>query len=118
MALLSLLPTGDAVTRNYTRKSSRWITVTPVVLPGFDDPDHLRKKMAAGVTAEQKKKLLDRLSDRMDGLLRKAMAHSGLPTESVDNAVIEWRKVGFMAGVDYADRYGVPDHIRRFPRYH
>lgn len=117
-ALLSLLPSGDAVTRDYTRKASTWISVTPVVLPGFDDPNHLRRKMVKGVTAHQKKELIEKLANRMDGLLRKAMAHSGLPSELVENAVIEWRKVGFMSGVDHADRYGVPDHIKRFPRYH
>lgn len=118
VALLSLLPPGDNVVSNYTRRSNTWITVTPVVLPGYDDPDHLRRKAAKGVTAEQKRKILDRLSDRMDALIRKSIIHAGWPQVLADNVVIEWRKVGFIAGVDHADRYGVPDHIKRFPRYH
>ncbi len=33
-------------------------------------------------------------------------------------AGLEWRKVGFWPGTDLADRYGVPDHLRRFPCLH
>jgi CRISPR-associated protein Csb2 len=119
VALLSLLSSDDNVVRHYTRQSSTWSTVTPVVLPGFDDPDHLRRKaQAKDLTAAQKRKLYDRLSDRTEGLLRKAMKQRGFSEELAEHATIEWRKVGFRAGIDHADRYGIPDHIKRFPRYH
>lgn len=118
VTLLSLLPASDNVAANYTRRASTWVTVTPVVLPGYDDPDHLRRKIAKGVSAEQKQKFLGRLADRMDALIRKSMVHAGVPQALADMAMIQWRKVGFMAGVDHADRYGVPDHIARYPRYH
>lgn len=119
VALLSLEPPGDNVACHYTRSSAAWVTVTPVALPGFDDPDHLRRKAKGkGMAAEQKRKLYERLTDRVDGLVRKAIRQSGFTDELAANAVIDWRKVGFIAGVDHADRYGVPDHIRRFPRYH
>lgn len=118
VALLSLLPSGDNVAANYTRRASTWITVTPVVLPGYDDPDHLKRKIAKGVSVEQKQKFLRRLADRMDALIRKSMVHAGIPKALADMAVIEWRKVGFIAGVDHADRYGVPGHIARYPRCH
>jgi len=119
VALISLLPPSDTVVKQYTTRSSAWVTVTPVVLPGYDDPDHLRRKSAAsGIGAEQQRKLLDRLADRIDGLIRKSIVHAGLPKPLADNVLIEWRKVGFIPGVDRADRYGIPDHLRRFASYH
>jgi CRISPR-associated protein Csb2 len=62
--------------------------------------------------------MLARLSNRIDGLLRKAIVQAGFPEELADRAELEWRKVGFWPGTDLADRYGVPDHLRRFPRFH
>jgi CRISPR-associated protein Csb2 len=119
VALLSLLSSDDNVVRHYTRPSSTWSTVTPVVLPGFDDPDHLRRKaQAKGLTAAEKRKLYERLSDRTDGLVRKAIKQCGFPKELAEHATVEWRKVGFRAGIDHADRFGIPNHIKRFPRYH
>lgn len=118
VALLSLLPPGDQAVASYTRRASTWVTVTPVVLPGYDDPDHLRRKMAKGTTAEQKAKLLGQLAERLEALIRKSIVHAGLPKALADNAMVEWRKVGFIAGVDHADRYGVPNHIKHYPRFH
>jgi CRISPR-associated protein Csb2 len=118
-ALLSSLPIGDNVTREYTEAASTWSTVTPVVLPGYDDPDHLQRKANLnGTSSAQKAKMLRRLSDRTDGLLRKALVQSGLSEALARHALIEWRSVGFLPGVDRVDRFGVPDHLKRFPRYH
>jgi len=117
-ALLSSAPI-DAVVRQYTDKASAWTTVTPVVLPGYDDPAHLRRKVnQASSDAAQKRNMLRRLGDRIDGLLRKAIEQCGLSKTLADHAVIEWSNVGFLAGVRRADQYGVPDHLRRFSKYH
>jgi len=35
-----------------------------------------------------------------------------------DHADLEWRKVGFWPGTHRIDRYGVPEHLRPFPRFH
>jgi CRISPR-associated protein Csb2 len=119
VALLSVIPSNDSVVRCYTRSATRWATVTPVVLPGYDDPEHLRRRMKAGkLSSEQQRRILQRLSDRIDGLLRKAIVHAGFSEELADHANLEWRKVGFWSGTDLADRYGVPDHLKRFPRFH
>lgn len=119
VALLSVIPATDDVVRCYAGRADTWATVTPVVLPGYDDPDHLRRRLKAGTSStEQKRKSLERLSGRIEDLLRKAIVHAGFPQELADHAEIEWRKVGFWPGTDLADRYGVPDHLRRFPRFH
>ena len=89
-----------------------------MVLPGYDDPAHYRRRLKNGSDAEGQKRLLDRLSERIDGLLRKAIVQAGFSQVLADHAELEWRKVGFWPGTDLADRYGVPDHLKRFPRYH
>lgn len=33
-------------------------------------------------------------------------------------ARVEWRRVGFLAGTEPANRYGVPVHLKRFTRLH
>ena len=95
-----------------------WATVTPVVLPGYDDPAHLRRRLKNTTAAEEQIHLLERLNERIDGLIRKAIVQAGFSQSLADHAEIEWRKVGFWPGTEHADRYGIPDHLKRFPRYH
>lgn len=118
VALLSQLPGSDGIVQHYIQSASSWVTVTPVVLPGYDDPAHYRRRMKRGVTADEQKQLLDRLSDRIDGLLRKAIIQAGFTRALADNAELEWRRAGFWPGTDLANAYGVPDHLKRFPRFH
>lgn len=118
VALLSLLPANEKVVRHYVQPAAAWATVTPVVLPGYDDPAHYRRRLKNGSDTEEQKRLLGRLSERIDGLLRKAIVQAGFSQVLADHAELEWRKVGFWPGTDLADRYGVPDHLKRFSRYH
>lgn len=119
VALLSLIPGNEKVVRCYTQAASAWATVTPVALPGYDDPNHLRRRMKDGkLSPEQQRRALEQLSDRVDGLLRKAIVHAGFSQELANHTELEWHKVGFWPGTDLADRYGVPDHLKRFPRFH
>jgi len=117
-ATLARLAATDAVLRRYVTPSAEWATVTPVVLPGYDDPAHYRRRIARGVTAEEQRRLLQRLHSRLDRILRKATVQSGFPVTLARHAEIEWRASGFWPGNDRADRYGVPDHLRRYLRYH
>ena len=118
VALLSLQPATDRVIQSYTRAATVWASVTPVILPGYDDPGHYRRRLKRGVQAEEQRALLERLADRIDGLLRKALRQAGFSGLLADHAELEWRKSGFWPGTDVADRYGVPDHLSRFPRVH
>ncbi len=118
VALLSLIPTNETVIRHYTQEAASWATVTPVVLPGYDDPAHYRRRLTRGVGAEEQKQLLGRLSDRIDGLLRKAITQAGFTQTLADRAELEWRRAGFWPGTDLASAYRVPDHLKRFPRFH
>lgn len=118
VALLSLLPNTDTVVQAYMRPSTAWATVTPVVLPGYDDPAHYRRRLKRGTSEEDQKRLLNCLNERVETLIRKAIVQAGFSQLLADYARIEWRKVGYWRGADVADRYGVPDHLKRFPRYH
>jgi CRISPR-associated protein Csb2 len=116
---LSTLPKSDPIIREYLKPSTTWATVTPVVLPGYDDPNHYRRQLRdAALAAEERKSLLARIQHRVDGLLRKAIVHSGLSRELAARAELRWQTVGFLPGTDLAGRYAVPDHLRRFPRLH
>jgi CRISPR-associated protein Csb2 len=117
-ALLSLLPENEKTIRRYRGPASTWSTVTPVVLPGYDDPAHYRRRLERGVAPEEQKRLLAQLDARVEGLLRKAIVQAGFPRILAEYAAIEWRETGFMPGTDLVWRYGVPDHLRRFPRLH
>lgn len=118
VALLSLVSASETIVRYYTQTAAAWATVTPVVLPGYDDPKHYRRRMKREISSEDQSNLLNRLYDRIDGLLRKSIIQAGFSKVMADCAEIEWRKVGFWPGTDLADRYGIPDHLKRFPRFH
>jgi CRISPR-associated protein Csb2 len=96
VALLALVSTNDPHVRaGYLGPAHVWSTVTPVVLPGYDDGD--REEAAR--------------------LLRRAFVQAGLPEELVEAADLEWRQVGFRPGVEVATRYERPPPTR-MPRYH
>ncbi|MDZ4805682.1 MAG: type I-U CRISPR-associated protein Csb2 [Candidatus Eisenbacteria bacterium] len=118
VALLSPISADDRTIRCYTEAAASWATVTPVVLPGYDDPRHYRRRLSRGVSAEEQRGLLDQLHARVDGLLRKAITQAGFSRVLSSQAELQWRKVGFWSGTDLADRYGVPGHLRQFARYH
>jgi len=117
-ALLSLLPVTDTMVRQYARSAAEWATVTPVVLPGYDDPDHYRRRLKNGVAAGDQKRYLDRLDRRIESLLRKAIIQAGFSEALAEHAWLEWRATGFWPGVELASRYTVPEHLARFPRLH
>lgn len=118
VALLSLIPANEKVVQYYIRPAESWSTVTPMILPGYDDPAHYRRRLSQEIGANEQKQLLARLDHRIDCLIRKAVVQAGFSSSLADNAVIEWRKAGFWAGTESADRYRVPKHLNHFSRYH
>ncbi|HEX4209555.1 MAG TPA: type I-U CRISPR-associated protein Csb2, partial [Candidatus Binataceae bacterium] len=119
LALLSRLPLSDRMINEYLRPSDHWATVTPVVLPGYDDPDHYRARLKkSDLNSDEQKRLLGQIADRIDRLLRKAIMHCGFSQEMADYAQLEWREASFWPGADLAGHYTIPDHLGRFPRLH
>lgn len=122
-ALLSIIPTSDKRVQRYLGPAAEWNTVTPLILPGYDDPAHLRRRLnrqGERRDAAEQKRLLARLDNRIEGLLRKALRHAGYDSALADHAELEWRKAGFVAGVELADRYlpHISKKLQKFSGYH
>ena len=117
-AVLAATSRDDRVLKRYTAESANWATVTPVVLPGHDDPGGLREKLRTSKSSEEQKSLLQRLMRRREALVRKALHHAGVGDELAFSAQIETRETGFVAGVEKASRYAVPGHLANSPRFH
>jgi CRISPR-associated protein Csb2 len=101
--------------------SAVWTTVTPVVLPGHDDPRKLRRRLKntdTNLSSSDKDLILRKLDERIERLLRKAFLDAGFPSGLVADADLEWRGTGFLPGVDLSANYSVPDQCRRFRRLH
>jgi CRISPR-associated protein Csb2 len=77
----------------YVRESRCWYSVTPMVLPGFDDGEQVK--------AER--------------LFLKAVAQAGIPIEAVDSFTL--RKAPYWAGGTHPRHYFVPDYMRQFSRW-
>jgi CRISPR-associated protein Csb2 len=118
LAVLASTPPNDRVLKRYVAEATTWATVTPMVLPGHDDPGGLRDKLRRTTRSEEQRALLERLGRRREALVRKALRHAGLGDELAFSAGIETRETGFMAGVEKASRYDVPSHLAKSPRLH
>lgn len=109
----------DGAIKEYLAESSTWATVTPVILPGYDDPGKLRQCLDADmITPEKKKSVICNLEKRINHLLRKALRQDGYPEELIKNAQLQWRSAGFLPGTDMATNYAVPNQHRRYRRLH
>jgi len=117
-AVLAATNRDDRVQARYLSESTTWATVTPMVLPGLDDPGGLRAKLRNARGGEEQRSAIERLAKRREALIRKALRHAGLGDELAFSATIEAREVGFFAGVEKAARYAVPAHLAKSPRMH
>lgn len=118
IAMLSVIPKTDKTIENYTKASFTWSTVTPVILPGYDDPAHLRKKLKSTTDSFTQKNLLEKLNARVLHLLQKAFLQAGFAKELVNQLQLDWGSAGFRAGVDLAHKYVRPANLNKFPAYH
>lgn len=121
IAFLRQQTAKDSAIADYLGESAIWTTVTPVVLPGHDDPRKLRRRLndeSKPCSVQEKEQIIRKLDARTDHLLRKAFLNAGIPKPLVENADLQWRATGFLPGADLASRYSVPDQCRRFRRLH
>jgi len=124
-ALLSRIPDTDKMVGRYIKASTVWSTVTPVVLPGHDDPRGYRRRLRGASTSNgvalasaEQRELLGKLDHRIDHLIRKAIRQAGFSEELSRWANISWRNGGFRAGTVQATNYAFPNQLRRFRRLH
>jgi CRISPR-associated protein Csb2 len=109
----------DAI-RAYLAQASTWASVTPVILPGYDDPRKLRQRLKPGhnLTADEKADVLSKLDQRVDTLLRKAIRQAGYSETLATHAELDWRATSFYRGTHLATQYAVPEQHRRYRRLH
>ena len=119
VAFLRKASTSAGAIKDFFAESCEWVSVTPVVLPGHDDPRKLRRKLNEAIlTPSEKAAVVEKLESRIDSLFRKALLQAEYPAELVDTAQIQWRGPGFLRGTEMATEYAVPDQHRRFRRLH
>lgn len=94
--ILTMAPNSDWVVKKYIEPSKSWTTVTPVILPGHDDRNEAKAFK----------------------LIRQALEQSGLHPQLVSQIEIDWRRVGFLPGVDLANKYLPPKNLEHRTRYH
>jgi CRISPR-associated protein Csb2 len=78
----------------YVKSSNQWVSVTPVVLPGFDEGKY----------------------EKALGLLRKAVLQAGLTVEMIEDVIL--RKAPFLPGSEHPSAYFRPDYLRGMPAWH
>ncbi|HEY4245264.1 MAG TPA: type I-U CRISPR-associated protein Csb2 [Lacunisphaera sp.] len=120
VAFLRRQSDNERAISSYLQASSTWTSVTPVVLPGHDDPRKIRHRLRVngGLTAEEKNALVAKLDQRIDLLLRKALCQAGYAEAITENAAIEWRGSGYLPGTDLASRYMTGDQHHRYRKLH
>ena len=119
VAFLRRQSTNDGSISGYFAESRDWVSVTPVILPGHDDRNNLRRKLSSGeLSPQEKAAAVLKLEARIESLLRKSLRQSGVPDEILTNVKLQWRGTGFIRGVKLASEYAVSDQHRRFRRLH
>ena len=117
-AILSQLPTNDKRVQRYIEPSPTWATVTPMILPGYDDPRHYRRRLRENRDVANQRRWLGKLDQRIDYLIRKAIRQAGFSDTLATRAIVERARLGFWPGTDLASRYNVPKHLQQLSRYH
>lgn len=102
--------TSRSVVDRYVNPAKTWATVTPVILPGFDD--------FRGVSREQQRA---GQVTKAEQLFMKAVVQAGLPADLVESFAL--RKAPFWPGSAHPSRYRRPDYLdtarnRHFPAWH
>jgi|ERR1043166_1075959 CRISPR-associated protein Csb2 len=95
-ALLYYTKAKDAVIRSYVpdEPSRMWSSITPVILPGFDDGKY----------------------KKAERLLIKAMQQADLPAEALEAIVL--RKAPFWPGSQHPNLYQRPEYLRDLSAWH
>ncbi len=83
-----------SVIRRYVESAKVWQSVTPVILPGFDDGKHSKAQK----------------------VLVAALNHAGIPVELVDDAVLQ--KAPFWPGSQHPRCYFSPSYLAGLPGWH
>jgi CRISPR-associated protein Csb2 len=112
VAFLEAMASPDPMTRRYLGPAREWASVTPVILPGFDERRQKRRGPRSGETGSPSK---------AERLVLTALRQAGLAPDAISDLVL--RKAPFWPGAHHPSEYHRPaylDHAkgRQFPAWH
>jgi CRISPR-associated protein Csb2 len=87
-------PSTRTIRGAYVDLAKSWSSITPVILPGFDDGKYEKAKR----------------------LFMKALQYAGLPVEAVEDVVL--RKAPFWSGSQHPRLYYRPEYLKHFSAWH
>ncbi len=96
-------PSSRAMIARYVGEHAVWTTVTPVVLPGYDDFRRVRTRRDARPTKAER-------------LLFKALQQAGIPLTAVSDATL--RKAPFWPGAQHPRQYHRPNYLQDYAVWH
>jgi len=102
----TVLRTCDAeekVVRRYMEPSRNWASVTPIILPGYDDFKAIKPDRAAHATKAER-------------LFLKAVEQAGIPIQAVTDVAL--RKAPVWPGSLHPSQYRRPDYLQHLPGWH
>ena len=102
-AVLRTCDAQEKVVRRYMGPSRNWASVTPVVLPGYDDFKAIKPDRAAHATKAER-------------LFLKAVEQAGLPIQAVTDVAL--RKAPVWPGSLHPRQYRRPDYLQHLPGWH
>ncbi len=89
-------PASAEMIRRFVGESRTWCTVTPVILPGYDD---FKSRGQRG----------DKQPTKAERLFLKCLTHAGIPIASVEGITL--RRAPFWPGSQHPSRYRRPDYL-------
>jgi CRISPR-associated protein Csb2 len=111
--LLERIRSQDKVLSRYVGTSATWVSVTPILLPGFDDPGKNHSRSMPVFNGSCSNRQVVRLS-RAEGLVQKCLDHAGI-SACMHELVLS--KVPFVTGARYVRYYTCHRKLKHYPRY-
>lgn len=103
----------DGVLRRYVATAREWVSVTPILLPGFDDPGKKPRNGTDERDAQSVNRQVVRLS-RAERLMHKSLRHAGI-SAGIQELVLS--KVPFVTGARHVRDYHCHRKLQHYPRY-
>lgn len=119
LSLTLVLSKPDSTTNYYTQSSSRWSTVTPMVLPNHLASSKDRRRLRnPKLNDETRSNILAKLDRRIDTMIRNAITNAGISRTLANAALIKWNSHGFWPGASSAKHHTTTKHFEKHPKRH
>lgn len=118
-SLKLVLCRSDSQINRYTQSSSRWATITPMVLPNQLASSKDRKRLRnPKLDDDIRLNIQAKLNRRIDTMIRNAIMHAGISRAIAQAALIKWNSRGFWPGASPAKHHTITKHLEGRPKRH